>query len=160
HDAPEMPREFVSHLSKKLDAEFALIHANGSHTAAAAPSTNGAAHAAADAAELVEVAPQRESAGNTNKSGRSRRRWALSIVAAASVVLGAAIVSNPPAWAAAVRAIVLRIEAFATGGSVDDQSEVANVAAEQPQAPVAPATQEQPRVATAKVPKPQILIRP
>ena len=53
HDTPEMPREFVSSLSQRLDAEFALIHANGFHAAAATPSTNGSAHSAVDAAELV-----------------------------------------------------------------------------------------------------------
>ena len=109
----------------------------------ATPSTNGSAHSAADATEPVEVAPERDSTGSTKKVGRSRRRWVLSVVAAASVVLGAAIVSNPPAWAAAVRAIVRRLEAFATGG-VGDESDVADVVSEQPQVA---AVDEQPRVA-------------
>ena len=33
--------EFVSGLSQRLDAEFALIHANGFHAAVATPSMNG-----------------------------------------------------------------------------------------------------------------------
>jgi hypothetical protein len=83
----------------------------------------------------------------------------LSIVAAASVVLGAAILSNPPAWAAAVRAIVERIEALAGGGAEnqENQSDVAGVVEVQPQAP---AVQEQPRVARVEIAKPQAIVRP
>jgi hypothetical protein len=80
----------------------------------------------------------------------------LSVVAAASVVLGAAIVSNPPAWAAAVRAIVERLEAFATGGDADE-SNVANVANDQPGVA---ATPNQPRVARVEIPKSQRIVRP
>ena len=84
----------------------------------------------------------------------------LSVVAAASVVLGAAIVSNPPAWAAAVRAIVQRLEAFATGGVAND-SEVAGGVTEQPAAAGAVAVvEEQPRVARVQIPKPQTIVRP
>src|SRR6478735_2865758 len=99
HDAPKMPREFVEGLSQRLDAEFALIHSNGFHPAAAVPSTNGSGHSAEVAKEPVEVAPDREAAGGAKQVVRSRRRWVMTIIAAASVVLGAAIVSNPPAWA-------------------------------------------------------------
>jgi hypothetical protein len=156
HDTPEMPREFVDGLRQRLDAEFALMHANGFHATGAKPSTNGAAHSTVDAAEAVEVAPEKEAAACAKRAGRPRRRWVLSMVAAASVALAAAIVSNPPAWAAAVRAIVQRIEALATGGVADD-SDVANVVEEQPQ--VAPA-QEEPRVARAKATKLQTIVRP
>src|SRR5258705_11298138 len=92
HDGPRMSREFVEGLSERLNAEFALIHSNGFHAAAAMPSTNGSAHAAVDAEDAVEVAPERDVPGSTKKVVRSRRRWMLSVVAAASVVLGAAIV--------------------------------------------------------------------
>src|SRR6476646_1950128 len=78
HDTPEMPREFVDGLSQRLDAEFALIHANGFHAAVEAPSTNGAAHSLVDAGESVEVAPERETKVGAKRVGRSRRRWVLS----------------------------------------------------------------------------------
>src|SRR6188508_96583 len=84
HDTPEMPREFVNSLSQRLDAEFALIHANGVHATVAAPSTNGSAHSAADAEKSVEVAPERGANGSAKRVGRSRRHWVLSVVAAAS----------------------------------------------------------------------------
>src|SRR4051812_4475947 len=103
HDAPAMSPEFVSGLSQRLDAEFALIHSNGFHAAVAEPSTNGSAHSPTENTHPVEVAPEREATAGKKNIGRTRRRWVLTIVAAASVVLGAAIVSNPPAWAAAVR---------------------------------------------------------
>jgi len=132
HDTPEMPREFVDRLSQRLDAEFALTHANGYHAAGAAPSTNGSSYSAVDAENHVEVAPEKEAASSTKRAARPRRRWVLSMIAAASVALAVAIVSNPPAWAAAVRAIVQRIEALATGG-VADEADVANVVEGQPQ---------------------------
>src|SRR4051812_33495988 len=90
HDTPAMPREFVNALSRRLDSEFAALHSNGFHAAALKPSTNGAAHAATDAEKLVDVAPEPD-ASNTapaKRVARSRRHWVLSIVAAASVVLG------------------------------------------------------------------------
>src|SRR5262245_43659668 len=122
HDTPEMSHEFRAALGKRLDAEFALLHANGSH--AAAPSLNGAMNgsAAPEAAEkeLVEVAPQSDGESGEMTQRRPRRRWVISIVAAASVALAAAILSNPPAWAAAVRAIVQRIEQFTIGGVAND----------------------------------------
>src|SRR5262245_9411491 len=106
HDTPEMSHEFRAALGKRLDAEFALLHANGSH---AAPSINGSANGAAhsevaeEEKELVEVAPERDGESGASTQRRSRRRWVISIIAAASVALTAAILSNPPAWAAAVR---------------------------------------------------------
>lgn len=147
HDTPEMPREFVDRLSQRLDSEFKLIHANGFHAAVAEPSTNSSTHSADDANELVEVAPEIGASGGAKKVGRSRRRWVLSVIAAASVVLGAAIVSNPPAWAAAVRAIFQRLEAFATG-DVADETDIEGVA------------EEQPRVARVEIAKPQAVVPP
>src|SRR4051794_12016668 len=120
HDMPAMSHEFVSGLSQRLDAEFALIHSNGFHAAIAEPSTNGAAHSHNGTTQPVDLTPERDATAGKTNVFRTRRRWVLTIVAAASVVLGAAIVSNPPAWAAAVRAIVERLEALATGGAADD----------------------------------------
>src|SRR6185295_9281448 len=97
HDTPEISREFVAALGKRLDAEFALLHANGSHTAI--PSLNGAmngsAHPEVAEKELVEVAPKQEGESGEPTHRRSRRRWVMSIVGAASVMLAAAILSNP-----------------------------------------------------------------
>src|SRR3954447_20423926 len=156
HDMPAMSQEFVSGLSQRLDSEFALIHSNGFHAAVAQPSTNGSAHSHTENIHPVEVAPERDATAGKKNVVRRRRRWVLSIVAAASVVLGAAIVSNPPAWAAAVRAIVERLEAFTTGGVAADV-DVASVAEEQPRVVV---PQEQPRVARAEIPKSRALVRP
>src|SRR5437868_2690061 len=160
HDMPAMSREFVSGLSQRLDAEFALIHSNGFHAAVAEPSTNGSALSHTEITHMVEVVPERESTAGKKNVVRSRRRWVLSVVVAASVVLGAAIISNPPAWAAAVRAIVERLEALATGGVAND-AEVAGAVKEQPApAPQAAVTEEQPRVARANVPKPLVIVEP
>jgi hypothetical protein len=159
HDMPAMSREFVSGLRQRLDAEFALIHSNGFHAAVAQPSTNGSAHSHTETTHQVELASARDATAGKKIAGRTRRRWMLTIVAAASVVLGAAIVSNPPAWAAAVRAIVERLEALASGGVAND-SEVASGVNVQP-APTAPVVvpEEQARVARAQVPKPSVIIR-
>jgi hypothetical protein len=160
HDMPAMSQEFVSGLSQRLDSEFALIHSNGFHAAVAQPSTNGSAHSHTENIHPVEVAPERDATAGKKNVVRRRRRWVLTIIAAASVVLGAAIVSNPPAWAAAVRAIVERLEALATGGAADD-SDVARDVKEQP-APALPVvvSEEQPRVARANVPKPLVIVPP
>jgi hypothetical protein len=147
HDTPEMPREFVSALRQRLDAEFALVHANGFHVANAVPSMNGSARSVDVASEPVEVAPERDTPGKAKSVRRSRRRLVMSLVAAVSVVLGAAIVSNPPAWAAAVRAIVQRIEAFASGGVANESGD-------------ADAVEEQPRVARVEIAKPQAIVQP
>ena len=55
-----------------------------------------------------------------------------------------------------MRAIVERLEAFATGGDADEPN-VANVANDQPRVA---ATPDQPRVARVEIPKPQTIIRP
>src|SRR3954470_3308612 len=160
HDMPAMSPEFVSGLSQRLDAEFALIHSNGFHAAIAEPSTNGAAHSHNGITQPVELAPERDATAGKTNVFRTRRRWVLTIVAAASVVLGAAIVSNPPAWAAAVRAIVERLEALATGGAAND-SDVAGDVKEQPAPePSVVVAEEQARVARANVPKPQLIVQP
>src|SRR4051794_21686407 len=104
HDTPELSIEFIRGLSQRLDAEFALIHSNGFRRAMAEPSTNGSAHSKTENTHPVEVAPERDTTAGKQNLVRTRRRWLWSIIAAASVVLGAAIFSNPPAWAAAVRA--------------------------------------------------------
>src|SRR5215216_6086627 len=75
HDMPAMSREFVSGLSQRLDAEFALIHSNGFHAAVAEPSTNGAAHSHNGTTQPVEVTPEREATARTKNIGRTRRRW-------------------------------------------------------------------------------------
>jgi hypothetical protein len=155
HDTPEMPCEFVSSLSQRLDAEFALMHANA-HAGIAKLAVNGSAQSMVDATEPVDLAPERDEPGGARRVVRSRRRWVLSIVAAASVLLGVAILSNPPAWAAAVRAIVERIEALAAGG-VAEESDVTGAAEVQPPAP---AVAEQPRVARVDIPKQQTIVPP
>ena len=55
-----------------------------------------------------------------------------------------------------MRAIVERIEAFATGGGGGEASD-ASAVEEQPQAAMAP---EQPRVARVEIAKPQAIVRP
>jgi hypothetical protein len=158
HDTPAMRREFVDGLAQRLDAEFALLDGDGSHAASAAPilngSLNGSAHFAVDGKGLVDAATAREDAADKvcrpfRRVKRSRRRWVLSIVGAASVALASAIVSNPPAWAAAFRAFVQKIETFATGGAAESANAGVAVGA-QPKVAAAP---EAPRVARADVPK-------
>ena len=56
-------------LRQRLDAEFALIHANGFHAASAKPSTNGVGNSPVVAEELVEVAPERDVGSSTKKCG-------------------------------------------------------------------------------------------
>ena len=155
HDSPEMPREFIDSLSQHLDAEFALIHSNGFHAAVATPSTNGSAHSATDAKEPIEVASERGPSRGSKKAVQSRR-WVLTVIAAASVVLGAAIVSNPPVWAAAVRAIVQRLEALA-GGGVAENPDVAVAVEDQP---LVANVEEQARVARVENAKPQAIVYP
>ena len=153
HDAPELRREFVDGLGQRLEAEFAALRGGDSFTAAIAPpKMNGSARTSFPAKELVEVAPKENSAGPepAKGAGRPRRRWVLSVVAAASVLLAAAILSNPPAWAAAVRAIVQRIEALATGG-VPDQADDGHAPNEN--APVVVVEQAKPQVAVAPAQK-------
>src|SRR4051812_35684771 len=93
HDMPAMSPEFVSGLCQRLDAEFALIHSNGFHAAIAELSTNGSAHSHTETTHPIELAPERDATAGKKNVGRRRRRWVLTIIAAASVVLGAAIVS-------------------------------------------------------------------
>src|SRR4051812_1558187 len=103
HDAPQMPREFVTALSRLLDSEFTKLHSNGFHAAPAAlslngpmnGSLNGSAHHAVVKNEPVEVAPERDAADKSCGATRPRRRWIISVVAAASVALAAAILTNP-----------------------------------------------------------------
>ncbi len=119
HDAPEMRREFLSALKGRLDDEFASLHSGGSFKATvAAPAKNGSVHPS-PAKWRAETADF-DVAAKGEVPGRPRRRWVLSLVVAASVLLAGAVLINPPAWAAAVRAIVLRIEQFATGGVAND----------------------------------------
>ncbi len=115
-DAPEMRREFVDTLAKRLETEFASMQSAGSYAAAiATPGTNRSDRKHGTSQEHVEVAPATDDPRSQGAAARPRRRWLWSLVAAASVLLAAAVLSNPPAWAAAVRAIMLRIEQFTTG---------------------------------------------
>lgn len=159
HDTPEMPSDFASALGQRLDAEFASLHANGSHCNDLKTSANGKAHSTTCSGSHAEPSPGREAIADVRKSRRSGRRWALSMAAAASVAIAAAVVSNPPAWAAAIRAIVQKLEDFAIGGSAND-SDLANATREQPAAVVPAPEPEPPRVARAEVPKSSIKIQP
>ena len=130
HDVPELPAKFAADLSKRLDAEFLLLHANG-HT------------------------PDHVEAVTLPTKSRPRRHWMMTIAAAASVALAVAVASNPPAWAAAVRAIVERIEALAGVATDDDGGNALVADVGKPRPPVAFAP-EQPRVARVEATKPEI----
>jgi uncharacterized protein DUF1549/uncharacterized protein DUF1553 len=153
NDLPAMRSEFVSALQQRLDAEFASMRSGGSFAAALAPhATNGSARKSAVTNDLTEVAPEKEEISTTKRATRSRRRWVLSVIAAASVCMAAAILSNPPAWAAAVRAVIQRIEELATGRAAleaadgeaaDENAPVVAVDAAKP----APVVESAPKVA-------------
>jgi hypothetical protein len=127
HDAPAMRREFVEALSQRLDVDFASTRMNGSRPAveAAIVATTGVARNGAAATEETEVSPAPEAGGKSTERKRARRRWILSTAAAAAIVLAAAILSNPPAWAAAMRAIVQRIEEIASGNAASEPNDAA-----------------------------------
>jgi hypothetical protein len=119
HQAPEMRREFSSALAQRLDTAFAVRRAgmNG-----AAASRNGAAH---QHDRRTNEAAEPWSSIAAGKSGNSRRRrWAVMIATAASLMIAAAVLSDPPAWAAALRAIVNRIGEFTIGGGPNEAAQL------------------------------------
>lgn len=101
-DAPPLRAEFAAALATHLDAEFASAPTN----ADLLPLTrvNGHAHSRDDA----------ETASTPVVAAPSRRRWRIAWAAALLLIIGL-LASNPPALANVVRAIVARIEQFATG---------------------------------------------
>jgi hypothetical protein len=138
HDAPEMRPEFASSLAKRLDSEFTSIRAGGVYEQLMTPYANGSSNGAAPALVSLngraEAATEEKSQPAAKVAPRSRRRWMISMAVAASLVLAAAIWSNPPAWAAAMRAIVQRIEWIATGGGPIEQADNREAVGVAPQA--------------------------
>jgi hypothetical protein len=139
-----MRREFARSLAERLDAEFAercRVRMNG----AALPSRNGVSQKPVgyvesgethqEAAELKPTVGLAELDPPYNAPKRSRR-WAVMAATAASLLVAAAVFSDPPAWAAALRAIVHRISEFTIGGA-PEQAAQSNVADAQSDALVA-----------------------
>src|SRR5688572_1443923 len=90
HDAPEMRPEFKSALSQRLEREFA-VRGHVSTNGAALPSKNGSAHD-----HVVELAKESSSDPSLNGSGNSkRRRWTVMAATAASLLVAAAVLSDP-----------------------------------------------------------------
>jgi hypothetical protein len=155
HDAPPMRAEFVSALSQKLDDEFAAA-SSARNGKLLRPLTNGDGKphadltaAPADSATAVEVAP---TSGTTRRS--RQRRWMTRIATVASLLLVVAIVSNPPAFAAAVRAIMTTLGELTGAIESRGDEQVAVVDIEDDAASAVQPVQQAPRVATAKVPQP------
>jgi hypothetical protein len=111
HDAPPMRAEFVAALNERLAAEFAE-GGRESRNGVAAASSNGALFSSGVVAkESLKVAPA-EPSPNPSKNGKGttrRRRWMVLGATAASLLVAAAVLSDPPAWAAAFRALVRNI---------------------------------------------------
>jgi hypothetical protein len=140
HESLEMRREFASELAQRLDVEFAARN-RASMNGAANPSRNGAATKA-------EVTQHDESVGLAErdppyKPVHRRRRWLVAIATAASLLVVAAVVSDPPAWAAALRAIVNRIGELTSGAR---QDQAARDLAEEPGGDAAQPVSEIPTV--------------
>jgi hypothetical protein len=154
HDAPEMRSEFVESLSRRLDGEFKSARMNGSHEGAVAAANAAALNGVANTDEEAN-SPAPETGDKTGGRVRTRRRWMMSMAAAASIALAAAILSNPPAWANVVRTIVEKIEQLATGNAASEADEASPVEAPERSAvastePAKPQPAPQAAVATSK----------
>ena len=122
HDAPPMRAEFIAALDERLAAEFGA-RGRVSRYGAAAGSSNGA-HGTVPV-DVVPVEPSASSArlsspqASQKGRGTSRRRWAIVGATAASLMVAAAVLTDPPAWAAAFRALVRSIGDLTLGGQDD-----------------------------------------
>jgi hypothetical protein len=154
HAAPAMRHEFVSSLTERLDAEFAARRRAGMN-GAAAPSRNGAPkpvgwvepsethHEAHDQTVGLADGHRRGAVVDCatvpvdppHQASKLRRRRAVMMATAASLLVAAAVFSDPPAWAAALRALVHRIGEFTIGGAPEQAAQSNRVGA-QPNAPV------------------------
>ncbi len=104
HNAPPMRAEFMAALEERLTAEFAG-RGQESRNGAAPVSANGAVAMVSLDVVAAEPSPSPSLRGR----GTSRRRWMIIGAAAASLMVAAAVLSDPPAWAAAFRALVRSI---------------------------------------------------
>ncbi len=135
HDVPAMRGEFMSALSRRLDDEFAIRVPAPAGSGLAAPSSNGAARKAHGAPELAvessDSSPTGESAATRPIARRQRRRWTVAIVTAASLLVAVAVLSDPPAFAAALRALVTTIGELTGALRESENAEVVAADAEQ-----------------------------
>jgi hypothetical protein len=123
--APPMRAEFVAALNKRLAAEFAA-RGRESRNGAAAASSNGALSSHGTCAnDSLEVVPA-EPGANPALRGRGRlgRRLMVAGATAASLAVVAAVLSDPPAWAAAFRAFVRSIGDLTLGERNDAAVEI------------------------------------
>jgi hypothetical protein len=119
HDAPPLRAEFVAALDERLAAEFAA-RGGESRNGAAAVSSNGALVEV----PLVEAVAEPSPGPSLKGRGKPRRRWMIVGVVAASLMVAAAVLSDPPAWAAAFRALVRSIGDLTLGEREDAVVEI------------------------------------
>jgi hypothetical protein len=123
HDAPPMRSEFISALNERLAAEFEARRRNGRNGEAIGARDGVSDSAAIEAAFsdasasafLSECENKAPSLAALPKTSRKRRRWMAWCATAAGLVLVVAMLSDPPAWAAALRALVHSIRDFRIG---------------------------------------------
>ena len=133
HNAPEMRAEFTSALGQRLEREFAA-RGRAEMYGMPVPSANGLAQTAEPSPNpSLKGRGSVEPSPGTSLRGRGsgpRRRWTMMVATAATLLVAAAVLSDPPAWAAALRAIVNTIGEFTLGAREDPAAEPA--AAERP----------------------------